>query len=112
LNNIKEGAIANDDKETVKHINNQQNKIVFQGSMVALADCITFIPSTVTYVMKLAYGYDRPPLVDGIVVWMLTILPIINPIITLWLQPEINAEFWTSYYLFKDKIKKLIELVL
>jgi hypothetical protein len=111
LDNIKKGAIKNDDMESVKNINYQQRKIVFQGFLVILADCVTFIPSTVTYVMKLGFGYVRPPLIDGIVVWMLTTLPIVNPIITLWLQPEVNAEFWTYYFFFKDKVKKLFRCI-
>ncbi|KXN71868.1 hypothetical protein CONCODRAFT_5393, partial [Conidiobolus coronatus NRRL 28638] len=57
LGKIKKGAAMSDDMASVKHINYQQRKIVFQGSMVALADCITFMPSTVTYVMKLGFGY-------------------------------------------------------
>ncbi|KXN71869.1 hypothetical protein CONCODRAFT_5394 [Conidiobolus coronatus NRRL 28638] len=112
LNNLKMSAKLNEDLESIKHINFQQKKIVFQGLLVVLADCITFIPSTVTYVMKLGFGYVRPPLVDGVVVWMLTTLPIVNPVITLWLQPEVNAEFWTYYSLLSDKVKNFFRTIL
>jgi hypothetical protein len=111
LDDLKMSAKLTDDFESVKNINFQQKKIVFQGLLVILADCITFIPSTVTYVMKLGFGYVRPPLVDGFIVWMLTTLPIVNPVITLWLQPEVNAEFWTYFYIFKDKVKKIIRSI-
>ncbi|KXN71870.1 hypothetical protein CONCODRAFT_5395 [Conidiobolus coronatus NRRL 28638] len=112
LKKLKNAAKEAGDKESVRHINFQIRKIVCQGLVVVLGDCITFIPSTVTYVMKLGFGYVRPPLVDGFIVWMLTTLPIVNPVITLWLQPEVNAEFWTYYYLFKDKFKKVIRSIL
>jgi hypothetical protein len=111
LNRLKIAAKANNENQSVKIFQTQQRKLVFQGSVVIFSDSITFIPSTTTYVMKIFFGYYRPPIVDGFIVWSLTTLPIVNPLITLWLQPEVNAEFWSFYYTLSSKFLKLIRSI-
>ncbi|KXN68206.1 hypothetical protein CONCODRAFT_9588 [Conidiobolus coronatus NRRL 28638] len=111
LNGLKIAAKANNELQSVKIFQTQQRKLVFQGSIVIFSDSITFIPFTTTYVMKIFFGYYRPPIVDGFIVWSLTTLPIVNPLITLWLQPEVNAEFWSFYYILTSKFLKLIRSI-
>ncbi|KXN66128.1 hypothetical protein CONCODRAFT_12089 [Conidiobolus coronatus NRRL 28638] len=111
LSKLKKSAIMNNEIESVKVFNIQQRKLIVQGSVVILSDSITFIPSTTTHVMKIFFGYHRPPVVDAFIVWSLTTLPIVNPIITLWLQPEVNAEFCSYYYTVSEKLRKLIRYI-
>jgi hypothetical protein len=111
LGKLKKNAIMNNEVQSVKVLNIQQRKLIIQGSIVMLSDSITFIPSTVTYVMKIFFGYYRPPVVDAFIVWSLATLPIVNPLITLWLQPEVNAEFCSYYFAISEKLRKLIRYI-
>jgi hypothetical protein len=105
LSLLKKQALEKNDLSSLAEIKVQRKRLLGQGFIIVFVDCLTFLPNMITQVMRLATGYVRPPIVDVFTNWSLTVLPIINPVITLWLVPEVNAEFYSIYFIYKTKFK-------
>ncbi|KXN74222.1 hypothetical protein CONCODRAFT_2755 [Conidiobolus coronatus NRRL 28638] len=108
LNQMKIEAQVNNNEVALKAIKSQKINLILQIIMVFILYNVDIMLSVVTYFMRLAVGYKRPPFFDAIVHEMLVFTLALNPIITISFQPEIKNEIKFIFIKLNAKIKKAI----
>jgi hypothetical protein len=112
LNFMKIEAQVNNNEVALKAIKNQKIRLMLQIIMVFILYNVNIMFSVITYFMRLAIGYKRPPFFDAVIIELFFTTIIFNPIITISFQPEINKEiqliFIKAYAKFKKAFRRVI----
>ncbi|KXN65243.1 hypothetical protein CONCODRAFT_13244 [Conidiobolus coronatus NRRL 28638] len=108
LNTLKREAHTNGDEHLLKIITQQKFKMVIQLLLVFVIYNVNFMLSYITFILKYAIGYKRPPIIDALVFVMVHGTVAINPIITITFQPDVNNEFVMILVRFQARFKKRI----
>jgi hypothetical protein len=111
LNLIKIEAHMNNNEVALKVIKNQKIRLMLQIIMVFILYNVNIMFSVITYFMRLAIGYKRPPFFDAIIIELFFITVVFNPVITASFQPEVNNEIQIIFIKLHAKIKKVIRRV-
>jgi uncharacterized membrane protein YozB (DUF420 family) len=101
---IREARIAQD-IVGLKLIRQQKIKLCVQLILVFFIYNLLFMLSYITMVLKFAIGFKRAPILDGLILSMTNISVCLNPIITVFFQPEVNNEFLFLLVTTKAKFK-------
>jgi hypothetical protein len=103
LRKLKLEAIGNNDTSLLISIKKQTIKLTIQLVMIFILFNVNFVPSYTTWILKLAIGYKRTPIVDAIAFTLIELSLAIDPVITVTFQPELNHEL--SFLIIKLKLK-------
>jgi hypothetical protein len=108
LNIVKQDAINNCDEVLLGIVKQQKIKLIIQLLFVFIIYNVNFSLSYVTWILKFAIGYKRPPEIDASISISVNFTVAINPVITIIFQPDINNEIKFIFVKFKLKCKKFI----
>ncbi|KXN65370.1 hypothetical protein CONCODRAFT_13060 [Conidiobolus coronatus NRRL 28638] len=90
---MKREADINQDINGLKLIRQQKIKLYMQLALVFFVYNLLFMLSYISMILRFAIGFKRTPVLDGIILSMVLISVCLNPIITVFFQPEVNNEF-------------------
>ncbi|KXN65238.1 hypothetical protein CONCODRAFT_13239 [Conidiobolus coronatus NRRL 28638] len=93
----------------VKMIRQQKLKLYVQLALVFIIYNLLFMLSYITMVLKFAIGFKRSPVLDGMILSMINFSVCLNPIITVFFQPEVNNEFLFLLVTTRAKFKSFIK---
>jgi hypothetical protein len=105
LNLIKIQEQTNGNLEALEVVKKQKLKLIFQLAMVFFIYNVPFMFSYVTYILKLAVGYKRPPFFDAIIANLVHFSTSINPVVTISFQPDINSELHLIWVKIQARFK-------
>jgi hypothetical protein len=108
LNLMKIEAKLNNNEVALRAIKSQKINLILQIFMIFILYNVDIMFSVVTYFMRLANGYRRPPFFDAVIHEMLIFTLAFNPIVTVSFQPEIKNEIRVIFIKLNAKIKKTI----
>lgn len=111
LNLMKIEAQINNNEVALRAIKMQKINLTLQILMVFILYNVDVMVTVVTYFMRLATGYKRPPFFDAMTYEMLVITLALNPIITISFQPEVKNEIKLIFIKLHAKIKKAIRTI-
>ncbi|KXN74948.1 hypothetical protein CONCODRAFT_2023 [Conidiobolus coronatus NRRL 28638] len=111
LNQMKKDSKNINDVQGLAAIKRQKIKIIVQLVTVIVIYNLNFSVSYITFILKFAIGYVRPPIIEAIAVSLTFITFTVNPILTITFQPELNQEFTSILFFFKLKIKKFFSSI-
>ncbi|KXN65395.1 family A G protein-coupled receptor-like protein [Conidiobolus coronatus NRRL 28638] len=105
LNLIKIQEQTNGNLEALQIIKKQKLKLIIQLTMVFFIYNVPFMFSYITYILKLATGYKRPPFFDAVIANLVHFSTSINPVVAISFQPDINIELHLIWVKFQAKVK-------
>jgi hypothetical protein len=108
LNIMNTEAVSKNDTNLQISIKKQSRKLMIQLAMIFCLFNINFMPSYISWILRLAIDYKRTPIVDAITFELIEISLAIDPIITVTFQPELNHELNILLFKFKLRIKNFI----
>jgi hypothetical protein len=108
LKQIKIEAEEMNDLESLKAIKWQRFKLFIQLNLVFILHNVDFMPSYITYFLRVSTGYKRPPFIDGIVIFLSSVSVIATPIVTISFQPEVNNEVKVIFVKMQAKLRKAL----
>jgi hypothetical protein len=108
LNEMLKEAKAENNSGLMQTIKSEKAKLALQLTMMFFIYNISFSPSYITHVLKIATGYKRTPFVDFIAVLSVETSIVLNPLITISFQPDLNNELKLIFIKFKLKIKSYL----
>jgi hypothetical protein len=111
LNLMKIEAQINNNEVALRAVKSQKVNLILQIFMVFILYNVDIMLSVVTYFMRLANGYIRPPFFDAVIHEMLIFTLAFNPIVTVSFQPEIKNEIRVIFIKMIAKIKKAIRSI-
>jgi hypothetical protein len=103
LGKLKLEAIEKSDNSLLASIKNQNIKLTIQLVMIFILFNVNFMPSYIAWILKIAIGYKRTPIVDAVAFELVELSLTIDPIITITFQPELNHEL--NFLIIKSKLK-------
>jgi hypothetical protein len=109
LNSMMSEARSAQDTYGIKMIRQQKIKLYVQLALVFIIYNLLFMLSYITMVLKFAIGFKRSPVLDGMILTMINFSVCLNPIITVFFQPEVNNEFLFLLVTTKAKFKSFIK---
>ncbi|KXN74802.1 hypothetical protein CONCODRAFT_2132 [Conidiobolus coronatus NRRL 28638] len=65
--------------------------------IIVIVYLLAFFPSVVTFILKSAYGVHRTVEVDTLIIVFHHLIGLINPLLTIYLHPETNTEFFKIF---------------
>jgi ammonia channel protein AmtB len=92
LNLMNIEAKVNNNEVSMRAIKIQKSRLILQILMVFVLYNVNIMFAVVTYFMRLAIGYKRPPFFDAVIIELFFTTIVFNPIITVSFQPDINNE--------------------
>jgi hypothetical protein len=92
LNLMNIEAKVNNNEVSMRAIKIQKSRLILQILMVFVLYNVNIMFAVVTYFMRLAIGYKRPPFFDAVIIELFFTTIAFNPIITVSFQPDINNE--------------------
>ncbi|KXN65240.1 hypothetical protein CONCODRAFT_13241 [Conidiobolus coronatus NRRL 28638] len=111
LNNMKQEAINTGDSNLLRAITNQKIKLVTQLILVFVLYNVNFSLSYVTWILRFAIGYKRPPEMDAVISVSANFTIAINPVITIIFQPDINNEVKFFFVKMSAKYKSILNRI-
>jgi hypothetical protein len=93
LNLMINEARSTQDINGVKLIRQQKIKLYLQLALVFFIYNLLFMLSYITMILKFAIDFKRTPVLDGLILSMINFSVCLNPIVTVFFQPEVNSEF-------------------
>jgi hypothetical protein len=103
LHKLKLEAISKNDTSLLTSIKKQNLKLTIQLIMIFILFNVNFMPSYIAWILRIAIGYKRTPIIDGIIFELINLSLAIDPIITITFQPELNHEL--NFLIIKLKLK-------
>jgi hypothetical protein len=111
LNNMKQDAINTGDSNLLSAIKTQKIKLVIQLILVFILYNVNFTLSYITWILKFATGYKRPPEMDAVISVSANFTIAINPVITIIFQPDINNEVKFFFVKMSVKYKSILNRI-
>ncbi|KXN64932.1 hypothetical protein CONCODRAFT_13671 [Conidiobolus coronatus NRRL 28638] len=101
-------AIEKNDTSLLVSIKKQNIKLTIQLVAIFMLFNANFMPSYIAWILKVAIGYKRTPIIDALAFELIELSLAIDPIITVTFQPELNHELKILIIKSKLRIKSFI----
>jgi hypothetical protein len=75
----------------------QRFLVVINFVIIVIVYLLAFFPPVVTFILKSAYGVTRSADIDTLLVVFCHLIGLINPVLTIYLHPEANIEFFKLF---------------
>jgi hypothetical protein len=75
----------------------QRFLVMINFVIIVIVYLLAFFPSVVTFILRTAYGIHRTVEVDTLIIIFHHLLGLINPLLTIYLHPETNREFFKVF---------------